>query len=80
MMNTTIVLAMCMKLIERFVRRFRSTKKNSYLVNGKLGLIKKTAGETGSERRMTIRLRKRLPPEEIEKLIEEGWKNMIKWK
>jgi predicted CopG family antitoxin len=77
--RTTILLEdeVYRKLVQEAVEKYGSTKKLSLLINQKL-----KGEERGSKpsRRITIRLGKKLKPDEIERLIEKGWSEAIGWR
>jgi len=73
MVKTTIILEdeLYKKLVKEALERYGSTKKLSFLINEKL---KKLEGKEFSEpkTRITFKMGRKLSPESIEKLIEEG--------
>jgi len=72
MVKTTIILDddLYKKLIRESIERYGSTKKLSFLINEKLRKLEGEVLETKD--RITFKIGKKLPPKEIERLIEEG--------
>lgn len=72
MVKTTIILDddLYKKLIRESIERYGSTKKLSFLINEKLRKLEGVVLETKD--RITFKIGKKLPPKEIERLIEEG--------
>lgn len=85
MVKTTIILDdnLYKELVREALERYGSTRKLSRLINEKLReAMAKHPGGTGEEgeKRIRIRLGKVLPPEEIERLVEGGWDEVLGWK
>ncbi len=85
MVKTTIILddELYKELVKEALEKYGSTRKLSKLINEKLrASISKTSRENRREKGRSIRvkLRKVLSPEEIEKLAEEGWDEVLGWK
>jgi predicted CopG family antitoxin len=79
MRRTTILLEdeVYKKLVQEAIEKYGSAKKLSLLINQKLrGKERKTK----PSRRITIRLGRKLKPDEIERLIERGWSEAIRWR
>ncbi|MEM1546175.1 MAG: hypothetical protein QXY40_03545 [Candidatus Methanomethylicia archaeon] len=78
MVKTTIILEdeLYKQLVKEALEKYGSTRKLSLLINQKL------KGEVleKEQKRTTIKIGKKLKPEEIEKLIEKGWEEVIKWR
>ncbi len=73
MVKTTIILEdeLYKQLVKEALEKYGSTKKLSLLINQKLkGEI--TEKKEEKKKRITIRLGKKLKPEDVEKLIEKG--------
>ncbi len=85
MVKTTIILDddLYKELVREALERYGSTRKLSKLINEKLReAMSMPLGGAGEEdrKRISIRLGKALPPEEIERLEEEGWDEVLGWK
>jgi len=80
MVKTTIVLddELYRKLVKEALDKYGTTRKLSLLINQKLRGEK--TGETQNGERLRMKLGRDLKPEEIEKLIEDGWREVIRWK
>jgi len=80
MVKTTVILddELYKKLVHEALEKYGTTRKLSLLINEKLK--SKEAREVKEKERMRIKIGRDLKPEEIEKLIEEGWREVIKWK
>jgi len=80
MVKTTIILddELYKRLVQESLEKYGSTKKLSQLINEKL------RGEATKrvlkKERLRVRIGRNLKPEDIEKLIEEGWREIVKWK
>ncbi len=84
MVKTTVIIDddLYKKLIDECVRRYGSTRKLSKLINEKIRLAYKYEQILDNEKKVKkvrLRLGRDLSPEEIEKLIEEGWEEFIRW-
>jgi CHASE3 domain sensor protein len=86
MVKTTIILDddLYRRLIEECIRRYGSTRKLSKLINEKLRKLEEIEKErmiirTKVGEKARVRLGMILKPEEIERLIDEGWVDIIKW-
>lgn len=80
MVKTTIILddELYKRLVQEALEKYGSTKKLSQLINEKLkGEAAKGVRKRG---RLRVRIERDLNPEEIEKLVEEGWREIVKWK
>ncbi len=78
MVKTTIMLddQLYKQLVNEAIERYGSTRKLSLLINEKL------KGHIGQKKKMhitTMKLGRRITEREIEKAIEEGWNEAIKW-
>ena len=84
MVKTTVLIDddLYKKLVDECVRRYGSTRKLSKLINEKIRLAYKYEQIADTEKKaknVRLRLGRDLSPEEIERLIEEGWEEFIKW-
>ena len=81
MVKTTIILKdeIYKQLVKEALEKYGSTRKLSLLINEKLESALRKEGTYKKKSWKTIKLKRRLPPKEIKKLIEEGWKEVIKW-
>jgi ribosomal protein L7Ae-like RNA K-turn-binding protein len=80
MVKTTIILddELYKKLVQEALEKYGSTRKLSQLINEKL---KNEAVKGVREgKRLRVSIGRDLKPEEIEKLVEEGWREIVKWK
>lgn len=80
MVKTTIILddALYRQLVDESIRIYGSTRKLSLLINKKLkGNESKAAGKIKIK---PVKLGRRITEKEIEKAIEEGWKEGIRWR
>jgi|YelNatPaOPRAMG01_1025707.scaffolds.fasta_scaffold206906_2 hypothetical protein len=79
-MKTTIILDddLYKQLVQEALEKYGTTRKLSLLINEKLkgGGRKGRRGKEG----LSIRIGRDLKPEEIDRLTEEGWRKVIKWK
>jgi len=79
-MKTTIILDddLYKQLVQEALEKYGTTRKLSLLINEKLkgGERKGRRGKEG----LSIRIGRDLKPEEIDRLTEEGWRKVIKWK
>ncbi|MBO3755143.1 MAG: hypothetical protein FGF53_09785 [Candidatus Brockarchaeota archaeon] len=80
MVKTTIILddELYKELVQEALEKYGTTRKLSQLINEKLK-GEATKGVRKRER-LRVRIGKDLKPEEIEKLIEEGWREVVKWR
>ena len=80
MVKTTIILddELYRKLVQEALEKYGTTKKLSQLINEKLR-GEATQGVHKKER-LRVKIGRDLKPEEVEKLIEEGWKEIVKWR
>ncbi|MGQ9597252.1 MAG: hypothetical protein ACUVQY_10850 [Thermoproteota archaeon] len=80
MVKTTIILddELYKSLVQEALEKYGSTKKLSQLINEKLK--GETAKVVRKRERLRVRIGRDLKPEEVEKLIEDGWREMVKWK
>lgn len=80
MVKTTIVLDddLYKELVKEAVERYGTTRKLSKLINEKL---RKSVCDTSvvEEKSLRTKLGRKLPPEEIERLAEEGWSEVLGW-
>ena len=81
MVKTTVILDddLYRRLVEEAIERYGSTRTLSRLINEKLREARGPAGGSKS-RRSTVKLGKELKPEEIEEMIDGGWKEATSWK
>jgi len=79
MVKTTIILDddLYKALVKEALEKNGSTRNLSKLINEKLRAY--TAPEKRVEK-LRVRLGRRLPPEEVERLAEEGWDEILGWK
>jgi len=79
-MKTTVILDddLYKQLVQEALEKYGTTRKLSLLINEKLkgGGRKGRRGKEG----LSIRIGRDLKPEEIDRLTEEGWRKVIKWK
>ena len=79
-MKTTVILDddLYKQLVQEALEKYGTTRKLSLLINEKLkGSGRKVRrGKEG----LSIRIGSDLKPEEIDRLTEEGWRKVIKWK
>jgi len=85
MVKTTIILDddLYKKLVEEALERYGSTRKLSKMINQKLReAMNMPSSDTGEKvgKKIRIKLGRALTPEEIEKLAEEGWNEVLGWK
>lgn len=82
MVKTTIILEdeLYKKLVEEALEKYGSTRKLSFLVNQKLKEKETVPVKKAREKRLTIKIGKKVTQKKIDKLIEEGWGEVIKWK
>lgn len=80
MVKTTIILddELYKELVQEALEKYGTTRKLSQLINEKLK-GEATKGVRKRER-LRVRIGRDLKPEEIEKLIEEGWREVVKWR
>ena len=83
MVKTTIILDddLYKALVKEALERYGTTRKLSKLINEKLR-IQMIPEKTMERKRKKLRVRlgKKLPPEEIKKLAEEGWDEILGWR
>jgi hypothetical protein len=83
MVKTTIILDddLYKELVKEALEKYGTTRKLSKLINERLRMQMSLskAGEKKAKK-LTIKLGKKLPPEEIEKLAKEGWEEIIGWR
>lgn len=82
MVKTTIILDddLYKELVKEALEKYGTTRKLSKLINERLRMqmpLSKAGGKRA--KKLTIKLGKKLPPEEIEKLAKEGWEEIIRW-
>ena len=85
MVKTTIILDddLYKELVREALEKYGTTRKLSKLINEKLRMQMPPGGKEAKRKKakkLTIKLGRELSPEEIEKLAEEGWKEVIGWK
>jgi len=86
MVKTTIILDddIYRRLIEECIRRYGSTRKLSKLINEKLRKLERlerkvSISKTKEVGRARVKLGRSLDPDELERLTEEGWMEIVKW-
>jgi uncharacterized protein (UPF0335 family) len=81
MVKTTVILDddLYKRLVEEAIERYGSTRTLSRLINEKLREAR-GLGEGSKARRSTVRLGKELKAEEIEEMIDGGWREATSWK
>ncbi len=84
MVKTTILLDddLYKRLVEECIERYGSTRKLSKLINEKIRLaysIHERIGRERKVRKVRVKLGMKLDSDDIERLIEEGWRDIIKW-
>lgn len=81
MVKTTIVLEddLYKELVKEALEKYGTTRKLSKLINEKLRKAMYSKIEI-EEKSLRIKLGKKLAPEEIEKIVEEGWSEVLGWK
>jgi len=79
MVKTTIILKdeLYKQLVKEALEKYGTTRKLSLLINEKL---EESMTQKPRKTWTTVKIRRRLTPKEIEKLIEEGWEEVVKWK
>jgi len=82
MVKTTIILEddLYKELVKEALERYGTTRKLSKLINEMLRESMAQKKLVKRRKRLTIKLGKKLSPEEIEKLAEEGWDEVLAWK
>jgi len=83
MVKTTIILddELYKELVKEALEKYGTTRKLSELINEKLRMkIFSEKPIKEPKKRLHVRLGKKLSPEKIEKLIREGWDEVLKWK
>ena len=82
MVKTTIILEddLYKELVKGALERYGTTRKLSKLINEMLRESMAQKKLVKRRKRLTIKLGKKLSPEEIEKLAEEGWDEVLAWK
>ncbi len=80
MVKTTIMLEddLYRELVDESIKKYGSTRKLSLLINRKLRVSKSTAAKKIYIK--PLRLGRKITEKEIEKLIDEGWSEAVKWK
>ncbi len=80
MVKTTIMLdnQLYKELINEAIREYGSTRKLSVLINRKLRQAG-TMAKTSKVKRVTIKLGRKLNEKELERAIEKGWSEGVKW-
>ncbi|MGB9716864.1 MAG: hypothetical protein ACPL4E_00265 [Thermoproteota archaeon] len=80
MVKTTIILddELYKKLVQEALEKYGTTKKLSKLINEKLR--GEDVWKAHRKERLRIRLGKDLKREDIERLIEDGWREIVKWR
>jgi len=81
MVKTTVILEdeLYRKLVQEALDRYGSTRKLSTLINQKLRDEGSGARKRRKER-STIKLGRRLSDDEVERAVEMGWRESLKWK
>ncbi|MEM2154890.1 MAG: hypothetical protein QXY76_08270 [Nitrososphaeria archaeon] len=81
MVKTTIVLEddLYKELVREALEKYGTTRKLSKLINEKLRNAMYSKIEI-EEKSLRIKLGRKLGPEEIEKIVEEGWSEVLGWK
>jgi hypothetical protein len=80
MVKTTIILddRLYKRLVNEAIEEYGSTRKLSLLINRKLKqaecVVKKP-----KQRKITVKLGHKLTEKELEKAIDEGWDEAIRW-
>jgi len=79
-MKTTIILDddLYKELVQEALEKYGTTRKLSLLINEKLkgGVRRGGRGKEG----LSVRIGRDLKPEEINRLVEDGWRKILKWK
>ena len=80
MVKTTIILdnQLYRELVNEAVREYGSTRKLSMLINKKLRQAGAIARKP-SNKRIMIKLGRKLSEKELETAIEKGWNEGVKW-
>ncbi len=80
MVKTTIILddELYKDLVQESIERYGSTRKLSLLINEKLR--RGEGGPAGRGERLTIELGRKLSSRELERAIDRGWSESLKWK
>jgi uncharacterized OsmC-like protein len=63
--------------VKEALEKYGTARKLSLLVNEKL---RESIPKKVEKKRMTIKLGKRLTEKEMEKIIEKGWEEAVKWR
>ncbi|MEM3384753.1 MAG: hypothetical protein QXE05_06540 [Nitrososphaeria archaeon] len=81
MVKTTIVLEddLYKELVREALEKYGTTRKLSKLINEKLRKAMYSKIEI-EEKSLRIKLGRKLGPDEIEKIVEEGWSEVLGWK
>lgn len=81
MVKTTVILEdeLYRELVQEALDRYGSTRKLSALINQKLKGQGAGIGRRKVER-STIRLGRKLSQDEVERAVELGWRESLKWK
>jgi len=79
MVKTTIILKdeLYKQLVKEALEKYGTTRKLSVLINEKL---EESMAKKPRKTWPTVKIKRKLTPKTIEKLIEEGWEEVIKWK
>lgn len=80
MVKTTVILEdeLYKELVKEALEKYGSTRKLSFLINQKLKSLR--ASKVKVEERLKVKAKRMLTTEDIERMIEEGWRGAIKWK
>jgi len=80
MVKTTIIIEddLYKALVKEALERYGTTRKLSKLINEKLGA--KATPKRRAKEALRVKLGRALPPEEIERLAEEGWDEVLGWR
>ena len=79
MVKTTVMLEddLYKELVDESVREYGSTRKLSVVINRRLRGVRANAKKT--HHRLTIRYGRKLTEKDIQKAIEEGWTEAVRW-
>ena len=82
MVKTTVVLddEIYKALVKEALERYGTTRKLSKLINEILRARLLPEKTVEKKEKLRVKLGKKLSPEEIEKLAEEGWDEVLGWK
>lgn len=80
MVKTTVIIEddLYKQLVQEALDRYGSTRKLSALIN--LKLKGGDVARTKAKDRSTVRVGRRLTEDEIERAVEQGWKEATKWR